>query len=118
MEALKRVGAKYSAQTIQRAILKGQELALSYGITTLGDNTFSPYHMKIYQALQREGDLNVRIWTRSFGRIPQTSGLMKPMGVKKLGFIGPKNDFSRVHYHLTKLFEDMSLSVPPGITDS
>ncbi|MDP4283183.1 MAG: amidohydrolase family protein [Bacteroidota bacterium] len=116
MEALKRVGAKYSGQSIEKAIQKGQELALSYGITTLGDNTFSPYHMKIYQALQREGNLNLRIWTRSYGRIPQTTGLMKPMGVKKLGFIGPENDFTRVHYHLIKLFEDMSLSVPPGVT--
>ena len=116
MEALKRVGAKYSGQTVEKAIQKGQQLALSYGITTLGDNTFSPYHMKIYQALEREGNLNLRIWTRSYGRIPQTSRLMKPMGVKKLGFIGPENDFTRVHYHLVKLFEDMSLSVPPGIT--
>ena len=118
MEALKRVGSKYSAQTIEKAIQKGQEKALSYGITTLGDNTFSPYHMKIYQALQREGNLNLRIWTRSYGRIPQTTSLMKPMGVKKLGFIGPENNFDRVHYHLIKLFEDMSLSVPPGVTGS
>lgn len=116
MEALKRVSAKYSAQTIEKAVLKGQKLALSYGITTLGDNTFSPYHMKIYQALQRAGNLHLRIWTRSFGRIPQTTTLMKPMGEKKLGFIGPKNDFDRIHYHLTKVFEDMSLSVPTGVT--
>ncbi|MBE0653047.1 MAG: amidohydrolase family protein, partial [Bacteroidales bacterium] len=116
MEALKRVGSKYSGQTIEKAIQKGQELALSYGITTLGDNTFSPFNMKIYQTLQREGDLNLRIWTRSYGRIDQTTSLMKPMGVKKLGFIGPRNDFEGVHYHLIKLFEDMSLSVPPGMT--
>lgn len=116
MEALKRVGSSYSWQTIEKAINKGQELALSYGITTLGDNTFSPYNMKIYQNLQRQGDLNLRIWTRSYGRIPQTTSLMKPMGVKKLGFIGPRNDFDRVHFHLIKLFEDMSLSVPPGMT--
>ncbi len=116
MEALKRVGSKYSGQTIEKAINKGQELVLSYGITTLGDNTFSPYNMKIYQALQREGGLDLRMWTRSYGRIAQTTSLMKPMGVKKLGFIGPENDFDRVHYHLIKLFEDMSLSVPPGVT--
>ncbi|MCB9012682.1 MAG: amidohydrolase family protein [Bacteroidales bacterium] len=116
MEGLKRVGSKYSEETIQKAIQIGQELALSYGITTLGDNTFSPYNMKIYQFLQRKGDLNLRMWTRSYGRIPQTTSLMKPMGIKKLGFIGPENDFDRVHYHLIKLFEDMSLSVPPGMT--
>ncbi|MEZ4899696.1 MAG: amidohydrolase family protein [Saprospiraceae bacterium] len=118
MEALKRIGAKYSGQTIETAIDKGQKLALSYGITTLGDNTFSPYNMKIYQALQRQRKLNIRMWTRSYGRLPQTTSLMKPMGVKKLGFIGPRNDFSRIHFHLIKLFEDMSLSVPPGMTGS
>lgn len=116
MEALKRVDNKYSGKTIEKAVEKGQELALSYGITTLGDNTFSPYHMKIYQALQRKGLLKLRIWTRSYGRIPQTASLMQHMGVKKLGLIGPKNDFNHVHYHLIKLFEDMSLSVPPGVT--
>lgn len=118
MEALKRIGAQYSGQTIEKAIQKAQELALSYGITTLGDNTFSPYHMKIYQTLQRAGKLNIRIWTRSYGRIPQTTSLMKPMGVQKLGFIGPANDYDQIHYHATKLFEDMSLSVPSGVTGS
>ncbi len=116
MEALKRIGVRYSDRTIEKAVLKGQQLALSYGITTMGDNTFSPYHMKIYQAMQRDGNLKLRMWTRSFGRIPQTTSLMSPMGTKKLGFIGPENDFTRVHYHLIKLFEDMSLSVPPGVT--
>lgn len=116
MEALKRIGSCYSDRTIEKAVLKGQRLALSYGITTMGDNTFSPYHMKIYQAMQRDGTLKLRMWTRSFGRIPQTTSLMYPMGTKKLGLIGQGNDFTRVHYHLTKLFEDMSLSVPPGVT--
>lgn len=115
MEAMKRVGAGYTVKTIEKAIEKGQELALSYGITTLGDNTFSPYNMKIYQTLQREGKLDIRMWTRSYGRLSQTTSLMKPMGVKKLGFIGPANDFNRVHFHLIKLFEDMSLSVPPDM---
>ncbi len=116
MEALKRIGSSYSDRTIEEAVLKGQRLALSYGITTMGDNTFSPYHMKIYQAMQRDGSLKLRMWTRSFGRIPQTTSLMYPMGTKKLGFIGPENDFMQVHFHLTKLFEDMSLSVPPELT--
>ncbi len=116
MDALKNIGPEYKVHTIENAIIKGQQFALSYGITTIGDNTFSPYNMKIYQALQRDGSLKLRVWTRSYGRIPQTTSLMVPMGIKKLGFIGPKNDFTRVHYHLIKLFEDMSLSVPPGIT--
>jgi len=112
MEALKNIGEKYKFKTLEKAILTGQELALSYGITTIGDNTFSPYNMKIYQSMQRDGNLKLRIWTRSYGRIPQTTNLMEPMGLKKLGFIGPQNDYSRVHYHLSKLFTDMSLSVP------
>lgn len=115
MEALKRVGAKYTDKTVMKAISKGQEVALSYGITTIGDNTFAPYHMKIYQAMQREGSLHLRVWTRSYGRMPQTTSLMKPMGTKKLGLIGPDNDFDQVHFHLIKLFEDMSLSVPQNV---
>jgi hypothetical protein len=116
MEALKNIGEEYKYKTLENAILRGQELALSYGITTIGDNTFSPYNMKIYQSMQREGKLKLRIWTRSYGRIPQTTNLMGPMGLKKLGFIGPQNDFNRVHYHLSKLFTDMSLSIPTEIT--
>ncbi len=118
MEALKRVGAKYTDKTIMKAISKAQEVALSYGITTIGDNTFAPYHMKIYQAMQRDGSLHLRVWTRSYGRISQTTSLMKPMGTKKLGLIGPANDFDQVHFHLIKLFEDMSLSVPKGVVGS
>lgn len=116
MDALKNIGSGYKVHTLEKAILAGQQLALSYGITTMGDNTFSPYNMKIYQAMQRDGNLKLRVWTRSYGRIPQTTSLMSPMGTKKLGFIGPENDFTRVHYHLIKLFEDMSLSVPPGVS--
>ncbi|MCB9250607.1 MAG: amidohydrolase family protein [Ignavibacteriales bacterium] len=73
---------------------------------------FSPFHFKIYQTLQTENKLKFRIWSRSYGRIPQTTDLMRGMGIQKLGFIGPKIDFNKIHFHAIKYFEDMSLSVP------
>lgn len=112
MEASKIVNASYSVETIEKAILKAQALALSYGITTIGDNTFNPYFFKVYQALLKTSDLKMRIRSRSYGRIPQTEDLMKGLGHKHLGFIGTEVDASRVNYHAMKYFEDMSLSVP------
>lgn len=116
METAKQVSSFYSAATVRAAILKGQSLALSYGITTIGDNTFSPFHLKIYQSMQRAGELKMRVWARSYGRIPETDNLMSGMGYKKLGFIGPGADFSHTRYHAIKLFEDMSLSVSQDVT--
>lgn len=110
MEASKRISSIYSSNTLTKAILKAQSLALSYGITTIGDNTFSPFHLKIYQKMQQEGALKLRVWARSYGRIPETKTLMQSMGNKKLGFIGKATDFSRVHFHAIKQFVDMSLS--------
>lgn len=112
MEANKTIGGHYSAATVQRAILLAQHKALSYGITTIGDNTFSPYHLNIYQQMQKQGLLKMRVWARSYGRIPQTAGLMAGLGQKKLRLISSGVDLDRVHYHAMKFFEDMSLSVP------
>ena len=117
MDALKQIGSFYSQKILIDAILVGQNTLLSYGITTIGDNTFNPYNYKIYQSLQNSGLLRFRIWSRSYGRIPQTTGLMTNLGVKKLGFIGPAIDFTKIHFHAIKYFEDMSLSVPEGSSD-
>lgn len=113
MESSKKISSIYTSKTLTNAILKAQSLALSYGITTIGDNTFSPFHLKIYQKMQQEGALKLRIWARSYGRIPETKILMQSMGNKKLGFIGKATDFNRVHYHAIKQFVDMSLSGNP-----
>lgn len=112
MEASKQISGHYSASTIERAVLRAQHKALAYGITTIGDNTFSPYHLNVYQQLQRHGLLKLRVWARSYGRIPQTAGLMAGLGQKKLRLIPSGVDLTRVHYHAMKFFEDMSLSVP------
>ncbi len=112
MEASKQISGHYSAATIERAVLRAQHKALAYGITTIGDNTFSPYHLNVYQQLQRHGLLKLRVWARSYGRIPQTAGLMAGLGQKKLRLIPSGVDLMRVHYHAMKFFEDMSLSVP------
>jgi len=117
MRALEEAGARLTDRTLVPAILDQQQRALRYGITTIGDNTFAPYHLRIDQALEREGLLKLRVRARSYGRIPATHELMNGMGMRKMGFIGPRNDFDRVRYHAIKLFEDMSLSRPAGAHD-
>lgn len=114
MKALERTGSLLTDRTLVPAILDEQERLLRCGITSIGDNTFAPYHLRIYQALQREGALKLRIRARSYGRIPETDALMNGMGLRKMGFIGPRNDLERVSYHAIKHFEDMSLSQPPS----
>jgi predicted amidohydrolase YtcJ len=111
MEASRQISSIYSSETIERAILKVQSNALCYGITTIGDNTFSPYFFKIYQQLQKEDLLKIRVRARSYGRIPETEGLMKSVGKKHMGFIGGGVDETRVKYHAMKFFEDQSLSL-------
>jgi predicted amidohydrolase YtcJ len=110
MEASRMVSTRYTIQTIERAILKVQALALSYGITTVGDNTFNPYFYKTYQELQKNDLLKMRIRARSYGRMPQTESLMQGVGKKHLGFIGGGVDPDRVNYHAMKFFEDESLA--------
>lgn len=117
MRALEEAGDRLTERTLVPAILDQQQRALQYGITTIGDNTFAPYHLRIYQALEREGLLKLRVRARSYGRIPATHELMNGMGMRKMGFIGPRNDFDRVRYHAIKHFEDMSLSRPAGAHD-
>jgi predicted amidohydrolase YtcJ len=114
MEANKTIGAHFSQATLEQAILKAQGKALADGITTIGDNTFNPYHLKLYQQLQKHGFLKMRVWARSYGRVPVTAGLMGGLGLKKLRLIPSGVDLGRVHYHAMKFFEDMSLSVPEG----
>lgn len=118
MQALAFFNSTYSDQTISKAILCGQNRALSYGITEIGDNTFSPYNLKIYQKLSEAGLFHLRVWARSYGRIPETTNLMSSLGIPKLGFIGKANDFHQIHYHATKYFVDMSLAVPKNGADS
>ena len=112
MEANQAISGHYSSSTIEETIARAQRKAFSYGITTIGDNTFSPYNLKIYQQLQRHGLLQLRIWSRSYGRIQQTAGLMAGLGQKKLRLFPSGVDLDRVHYHAMKDFVDMSLSVP------
>lgn len=114
MEASKIIGARFSEATIEHAILLAQQKAMADGITTIGDNTFNPYHLKIYQQMQKQGLLQLRVWARSYGRMPVTAGLMGGLGQKKLRLIPSGVDLGRVHYHAMKYFEDKSLSVPNG----
>jgi predicted amidohydrolase YtcJ len=111
-EAMRLINISYSGATVQNAITKIQSRALSYGITTIGDNTFYPYFYKIYQEMQKSGRLKIRVRARSYGSIPQTESLMKGLGKKHLGFIGGGVNPWYVKYHAMKFFEDQSLSAP------
>ncbi|MBL7846729.1 MAG: amidohydrolase family protein [Cyclobacteriaceae bacterium] len=113
MEANQAIGQRCSQETIERAILAVQDKAIRFGITLVGDNTFNPYHYKIYQGMQKRGTLKIRIRARSYGRIPETSMLMQGLGRKHLGFIGGGVDPEFVRYHASKHFVDHSLSVSP-----
>lgn len=113
MEANQAIGQRCSQETIERAILAVQDKAIRYGITLIGDNTFNPYHYKIYQEMQKRGTLKIRVRARSYGRIPETSMLMQGLGRKHLGFIGGGVDPEFVSYHASKHFVDRSLSLSP-----
>ncbi len=110
MEANHIITLANSSETIQNAIMRAQALALSYGITTIGDNTFNPAFFKIYQELQKGNFLKIRVRARSYGRIPQTEELMKNVGKKHIGLIGGGVDEARVKYHAMKFFVDEALS--------
>lgn len=116
MDVSRRIAGESSATDIERAMLAFQEKALSYGITTIGDNTFAPHHYKMLQALAQDGALSIRVRSRSYGRLPITADLMQTLGIPKLGLIGTKPDPARIRYHATKYFVDQSLSLPTSAT--
>ncbi len=113
MKANQVISSIWSQQTIEHAIAVVQQKALQYGITLIGDNTFDPYHYKIYQEMQKAGALRIRIRARSYGRIPETRSLMQGLGKRHLGFIGGGVDPAFISHYATKQFVDQSLSVTP-----
>ncbi|MBS1979162.1 MAG: amidohydrolase family protein [Bacteroidetes bacterium] len=114
MKANQFISSVWSQQTVEHAIAAAQQSALHYGITLIGDNTFDPYHYKIYQEMQKEGALRIRIRARSYGRIAETRSLMQGLGKRHLGFIGGGVDPTFVSHYATKQFVDQSLSATPA----
>jgi len=106
-DALRAVYDRFGPDTITQAMLAAQDRSLSYGITTIGDNTFFPDHLALYDRLRRLGLWHTRIAARSFGPAPETDFLMKPMGRDAKGAPGPW-----LQYFGQKYFADESLSPP------
>ncbi|AKU90707.1 amidohydrolase family protein [Vulgatibacter incomptus] len=90
----------FSPGLIARAMLRAQRRALAFGITAIGDNTFFPVHLALYERLAAAGHLHLRVSARSLGAEPMTRLLMSAA-------VGP-----RVRYFGEKHFVDESLSQP------
>ncbi len=110
-DALRAVYDRFGPDIITRAMLAGQDRALAYGITAMGDNTFFPDHAHLYARLARKGLWTIRVAARSYGPEPMTDFLMKPQGRALGGWDGPW-----VRYFGPKYFGDESLS-PPALLD-
>ncbi|MDJ0766640.1 MAG: amidohydrolase family protein [Myxococcota bacterium] len=102
-EALRYTHRKIPRSQITEAILKAEKLALSYGMTAIGDNTFFPSHFRRYRKLQRQSKLKLRIMARSYGPMPITEFLMRLMD---------RDADQRLGYFGAKYFLDGSLQVP------
>jgi len=106
-DALRQVYDRFGPDVLTEAMLTGQERALGYGITTIGDNTFFPDHAALYRRLMKRDRWHLRVSTRSFGAAAETDFLMKPMGHDARGAPGPQ-----LQYFGRKYFADESLSPP------
>jgi predicted amidohydrolase YtcJ len=106
-DALRAVYDGFGPDTIVRAMLAGQERALAYGITAMGDNTFFPDHASLYERLIDRDLWHIRVAARSYGPAVETDFLMKPMGKDAKGAAGPW-----FQYFGQKYFGDESLSPP------
>jgi len=93
------------AHTIAAAALAAQELALRYGITAIGDNTFFPLSAAQYTRMADDNAFVLRVAVRSFGPVPATRLAMLPLGAGRFGRTGP-----RVRYFGEKFFLDGALS--------
>lgn len=100
-DVMRSVTGAMSAEEVSRAILAAQRLALSYGVTAIGDNTFAPSHLAKMAELAKGGHLRLRVTSRSFGPVPVTKMLMKSMG---------GDDDPRIRFFGDKFFVDRSLS--------
>ncbi len=105
-EALKKIYEDIPTETLSQAILTAQQKALSYGITTLGDNTFFPDHMALYLKLQKKNVFFMRVMSRSFGKVYMTKLMMQGLGGS---YTGRKS--VSLQYFGEKFFLDGSLSM-------
>jgi predicted amidohydrolase YtcJ len=103
--AARAINDEIDPSVVAHAMLAGQRLALRYGITGLGDNTFFPGHAIQYARMSSADAFHLRVSMRSFGPEPMTHFAMKSVGSVRVGQPGP-----RVRFFGDKYFLDASLS--------
>lgn len=104
-DAVRALELDVDPETIAQAIVAAQRLAVRYGITTIGDNTFFPANGAAYARMAKAGALSVRVSVRSFGPEPFTRLTMKSLGAGLFGRQDPQ-----VRYFGDKYFLDGALS--------
>jgi predicted amidohydrolase YtcJ len=104
-DAVRALELDVEPETIAQAIVAAQRLAVRYGITTIGDNTFFPANGAAYARMAKAGALRLRVSVRSFGPEPFTRLTMKSLGAGLLGRQDPQ-----VRYFGDKYFLDGALS--------
>ncbi len=104
-DAVRALELDVDPETIAQAIVAAQRLAVRYGITTIGDNTFFPANGAAYARMAKAGVLRIRVSVRSFGAEPFTRLTMKSLGA---GLFGRKD--AQVRYFGDKYFLDGALS--------
>jgi hypothetical protein len=109
-DALRKLEPELDPTTIARAILRAQHLAIRYGITSIGDNTFYPSVGAQYARMARAGALKVRVSMRSYGPEPMTRLTMKSLGTAAFGKPG-----TQIRYFGDKYFVDASLSTAGAV---
>jgi predicted amidohydrolase YtcJ len=104
-DAVRALESELPPETLARAILAAQRLAVRFGITTIGDNTFFPASAVMYARMAKADLLRPRIDLRSFGPEPFTRLSMKSIGAGAFGRPG-----SQLQYFGDKYFLDGALS--------
>jgi predicted amidohydrolase YtcJ len=104
-DAVRALEQDLDPETIAQAIVAAQRLAVRYGITTVGDNTFFPANGAAYARMAKAGVLRLRVSVRSFGPEPFTRLTMKSLGAGLFGRQDPQ-----VRYFGDKYFVDGALS--------
>jgi predicted amidohydrolase YtcJ len=103
-DAVRALDLDIPPEVIAEAVLRAQALAVRFGITSIGDNTFFPAHAAAYARMANKQLLRLRISMRSFGPEPTTRLAMKSLGRRAFGRPG-----LQIQYFGEKYFLDSAL---------
>src|SRR5882757_4409247 len=112
--AMRAVGDALAPEQLALAIVLAERLALRYGITSIGDNTFDPRRMAQYLRMSEAGRFHLRVSARSFGPKPITRFAMKSQGIGLSGKPNPKIRFFGDKYFLDGALTDVGASGDAG----